>query len=242
MTANPILVIREATKSVPAVRYALGIAAIAAAASLVATFTGGYERASVIIMGLLFVGMVLLFVFSVLVRADSTAVRLAAVVLLWSSTAFFVLFLGFTATAAATGWPCNWADFLSFRSSCVPTQGKTIRFDTPDVIVGGRTATYSNPYEKILPQDACIKKVIAHVDDAVGNVAHAALELYLNNYSPDNLIQRHDVPDIPGDITFVVEAVGRKLLFASKQRNNYPGDEETRFHWIEVHYINASAC
>ena len=31
---------------------------------------------------------------------------------------FVLIFMAFTTTSAAIGWPCNWALFLNFHSSC----------------------------------------------------------------------------------------------------------------------------
>jgi hypothetical protein len=39
---------------------------------------------------------------------------------MWSAITFFGLFLLFTVTAVAVGWPCNWADLLKLNNACAP--------------------------------------------------------------------------------------------------------------------------
>ncbi|MDR9808223.1 hypothetical protein [Rhizobium hidalgonense] len=116
---NPMEVIHRARQAVPAVDYALALAGIAAAGSLVVGFIG-YSQASVILFGLLFIGMVLVFVFSRLIVSKSRSIQTAGLSLMWLVLAFFAFFMFFTVTAVATGWPCNWADVLKVKNSCNP--------------------------------------------------------------------------------------------------------------------------
>jgi hypothetical protein len=39
-------------------------------------------------------------------------------VLMWAVTLFVIAFMVFTTTAVATGYPCNWAEFLTLRAAC----------------------------------------------------------------------------------------------------------------------------
>ena len=119
MKYDPIEVLNSARKAVPAVNYALGVAGIAAAAALVAAFTGN-SRAAVIIVGLVFVAMVLLFVFATLVRAKSAAIRRAAEFLLWAVLLFFASFLVLTVSAFSIGEPCNWAKVVGADCRAAP--------------------------------------------------------------------------------------------------------------------------
>jgi hypothetical protein len=93
------------------VDYALGAAGVAVAGAIVTYFIGK-EKASFIILGGMLVAMVLLFVFARLVSAKSQAATNAGIVLLWAVTTFFCIFLLFTATAFAFGWPIRWSTFL----------------------------------------------------------------------------------------------------------------------------------
>src|SRR5207244_9522038 len=87
---------------------------IAAAAAIVSFFLG-HSKAGVIIIGLVFVGMVLLFAFSRLAVAQNPSINFAGVILVWSVLLFFVVFLTFTVTAFAALWPPPWVDFLGIR-------------------------------------------------------------------------------------------------------------------------------
>jgi hypothetical protein len=107
----PLQVLNAARQAVPAVDYALGVAGISAATAIVVFFVGR-TQASIILVALVFIGMLLLFTFSRLAVAQDPPIRLAGVVLLWGVLVFFLLFLGFTATAFLFRAPSAWADFL----------------------------------------------------------------------------------------------------------------------------------
>ncbi|NVO13997.1 MAG: hypothetical protein HXX10_08165 [Rhodoplanes sp.] len=149
---NPWEVLVEAQRRVPALRFAIGVAGIAAAAAIVSHFAGD-TRSAVILISLVFVGMILLFAFSRLVTARSRGARIAGELLLWSVTAFFVLFLGFTAWAAFDGRPCNWAEFLNWRRhpSCIQTNGEKPPSD-PDTHTSAALQTYDG-FTIMIPQD-----------------------------------------------------------------------------------------
>ena len=113
---DPLHILNLARQAVPAVNYALGVAGISAAGAIV-TFFLGWTRASVVLIALIFVGMLLLFLFSQLAVARDRTIQLAGAVLLWAVLLFFVSFLGFTVTAFALLWPPAWADFLGIQKS-----------------------------------------------------------------------------------------------------------------------------
>jgi hypothetical protein len=113
---SPWDVLETARRAVPAIDFALAAAAVAAAGAIIVGFLGR-RRATVIIVGGVFVAMILLFVFSKLVAAENLSVVNAGVALLWAVVAFFIAFLVFTATAVALGWPRPWADVLGLESS-----------------------------------------------------------------------------------------------------------------------------
>jgi hypothetical protein len=103
---------------VPAVRYALGIAGIAAAVSIITTFANGYSHATLISIALTIIVMFVIYLFSLLVSSKSPSIHLAGLVMMWGVIMFVLIFMAFTTTSAAVGWPCNWALFLNFHSSC----------------------------------------------------------------------------------------------------------------------------
>ena len=124
---SPWQVLIAARKAVPAVDYALGIAGLAAAAAFIMRLLGR-THASIILLGLLFIGMVLLFAFSRLVIAKSKSIQIAGAVLLWAVMLFFLSFLGFTVTAFALSppWPKPWANFLGLtHTSPTPTVNRS---------------------------------------------------------------------------------------------------------------------
>lgn len=119
MAPEPTGILQTAIRQVPSVRYALGIAGIAAAGSLVTKFLG-YDRASIIIIGGTFVGMILLYVFSRMVASQSEATTIHGIVLLYAMIFFFCCFLFFTVTAFSFTWPLPWAIFIGAASTPSP--------------------------------------------------------------------------------------------------------------------------
>jgi hypothetical protein len=124
LLTEALRVLEAARTAVPAVNYALGAAGIAAAGAIV-TFFIGETKAAAIIFGAMIVAMVLLFAFSRLIVAKSAAATNAGIVLLWAVTIFFCVFLVFTTTAVAFGWPLTWASVLGLQqqqqaTNCAP--------------------------------------------------------------------------------------------------------------------------
>jgi hypothetical protein len=112
---NPLAILKEAIKQVSAVKYALGLAGIAAAGAIIIGFLGK-GPAAIIIMGLTLIGMVLLFLFSTLVSSKSISIKIAGHVLLWAVLVFFITFMGFTVSAFAGYGPERWAEFLKIST------------------------------------------------------------------------------------------------------------------------------
>jgi uncharacterized protein YjbI with pentapeptide repeats len=110
--AGLLALIQEAQRSVPAVKYALGVVGIAAAAGIVSGVLG-HTRSALLLLTLIFVGMVLLFLFARLVSSGpSPSIQLAANVIMWTIVLVFsaALFLGLLAVAAR--WPPGVVNFL----------------------------------------------------------------------------------------------------------------------------------
>jgi hypothetical protein len=91
-------VLNQAIARVDAVKYALGLAGVAAAAAIIITFLGSLQTAAIVLGGML-VAMVLLFVFARLTKSRSRSITIAGVVLLLSVVIFFCAFLVLTLTA-----------------------------------------------------------------------------------------------------------------------------------------------
>jgi hypothetical protein len=115
VTLLPNEILNRAIQEVPAVKYALGVSGVAAAVAIINHFIGT-SSSSWILLVLVFVGMILLFLFSALISSAAPAIQLAGEVLVWAVLIFFLIFLGFTALAFATGLPCNWADIVGVKT------------------------------------------------------------------------------------------------------------------------------
>jgi hypothetical protein len=100
-----------ASRKVPAVKYAFGLAGIAACGAIIALILGT-TKSALVILTLTFVGSVLLFVFAKLSTSQNQSVFLAGSVLVWAIVGFFTVFLIITTTAFVGAWPQPWADFL----------------------------------------------------------------------------------------------------------------------------------
>jgi hypothetical protein len=111
---NPFHVLNEARKSVPVVNYALGVAGVAAAGAIV-TLLVGRGLASLVLMVLIFIGMILLYLFSTLAKSNSTATRIAGTVLVWAVLLFFVVFLCLTVSVFLGYGPEAWARFIGVQ-------------------------------------------------------------------------------------------------------------------------------
>jgi hypothetical protein len=100
-----------ASRKVPAVKYAFGLAGIAACGAIIALVLGT-TKSALVILALTFVGSVLLFIFAKLSTSSNQSVFLAGSVLVWAVVGFFTFFLMITTTAFVGAWPQPWADFL----------------------------------------------------------------------------------------------------------------------------------
>lgn len=86
---NPWQVLKEAIKQVPAMRYALAVLALVIVLSTILNFGIGNEKLIVGVLAVL-VGMVLVFLFSVLTELPKHSLRLPALVLVWSVLVFVI--------------------------------------------------------------------------------------------------------------------------------------------------------
>jgi hypothetical protein len=102
--ANALRLVRAASQEVPVVKYALGLAGIAAAAAIVQIFLGKGISAAFIV-GAMIVGMVLLIAISVLMNSKDPSIKYAARALLWAVTISFCIMIFFVLTAIIFGWP-----------------------------------------------------------------------------------------------------------------------------------------
>ena len=86
---SPLDIVREATKAVPAVKYALGVAGVLAALSIAAAFFTSWAAAALGFLVMLIL-MILLYVFSIMVNIAGEAAKPPAIILLYSVVLLFV--------------------------------------------------------------------------------------------------------------------------------------------------------
>jgi hypothetical protein len=114
-TAHAFGVLNQAIGRVDAVKYALGLAGVAAAAAIIITFLGSWQTAAIVLGGML-VAMVLLFVFARLTASRSRFITIAGVILLFSVVIFFCAFLALTLTAVIFERPKVMLDLLHIEN------------------------------------------------------------------------------------------------------------------------------
>src|SRR5262245_24400127 len=117
---KPLAILREATQAVPAVKYALGLAGIAAAVAMVVGLLKDLKLAvfgPIVMLGLMFI----LVVFAGFVKHSGSDIRLLAGFLAWA----FVLLTVATSVLIFTGfffsWPRPLETYLGGKSSFMPT-------------------------------------------------------------------------------------------------------------------------
>jgi hypothetical protein len=126
---NPASVISAAIRAVPVVKYALGLAGVAAAASVVGAFVGS-GPAAIITMAAMLLGMLFLYLVSVVTTGgEPKPLPLPAAVILWAVTLFICAMLFLFTTALAFGWPDNFARAMNLKQSIYA--GLTTRPDPP---------------------------------------------------------------------------------------------------------------
>jgi hypothetical protein len=116
---SPLSLLNTAIQAVPSVRYALGLSGVAAAGAIITSLVSGYTFMTPVTVGLVFLGMVVLILVSIVAAATvSKSSFFAGQVLLWAVTIFVVASLGLTISALAIGVPCHWNELLTHRPDC----------------------------------------------------------------------------------------------------------------------------
>jgi hypothetical protein len=138
---------QTAIKQVPAVKYAFGLAGIAACGAIIALILGP-TKGGITLLALTFIGAILLFVFARLAVSRDPQVYAAGLVMVWAVVAFFTFFLVITTTAFVKAWPQPWADFLGIstgKEEAEVCREKVkvlwIQFNNPDLQYGDALAT-----------------------------------------------------------------------------------------------------
>ncbi|MET4699278.1 hypothetical protein ABIE65_002308 [Constrictibacter sp. MBR-5] len=179
MDPQPIAVLRAAIRQVPAVKYALGIAGIAAAGAIITRLLG-YDKASIIIIGVIFIAMILLYAFSGLIASRKTSTTMPGIILLYAVIFFFCTFLFFTVTAFAFQWPSAWAQFIGATPQDFPgphqVEGDGPVFEPPRMDGRMIDACIRSPQFPEAARLQCIpsaQKLIADAFCKIGHYKHA---------------------------------------------------------------------
>lgn len=101
---SPLKILKEAIRAVPAVKYALGVAGIAAAVAIIAGFKIDY-RVAVLGTIIMFVLMFVLVIFSSFARTAATATKPLALSLAWSFVLLTIATSAFIFTGFFFSWP-----------------------------------------------------------------------------------------------------------------------------------------
>jgi hypothetical protein len=124
---NPLGILRAAIQAVPAVKYALGIAGIAAAIAIIGGFKIDY-RVAVFGVIIMFVLMVVLVLFAKLSKASDPTFATAGKVFLWFSLVLVIAVATFLTTSVFFSWPRDLGSWLGQKAS-----GRARREPTRDV-------------------------------------------------------------------------------------------------------------
>ena len=128
--------IRFSMQALPEVKYAVGLAGIAACVALVRGFQPGVTIVSMLpIFGGSIVCMALLLLF---VRAakPNRGSSVAGMVLLWAVCIFVITFMGFTISSIAVGWPKPWARLILPERAANAPAASAIRGSVQDGTIG----------------------------------------------------------------------------------------------------------
>jgi hypothetical protein len=157
--ALPWRMLQAATAKVPATRYALAIAGVAAALALAVEFLGSRDpaaiKATLTGVAAMLLLMTVMVVFAAVARVAPTALKLPATFLVWAALVFVVGAAFLTASCLFFRWP------MSFPALSSELFGVAVESVTapPDV-------TYDATGHAVKPGRLCLKEVEGQVDGA----------------------------------------------------------------------------
>lgn len=123
--------LKSARKAVPAVRYAIGLIGVAAAGTIISTIAG-QGKAAILLTGMVFVGMILLYVFSIATRSDNISIKKASAFLIWIVVASFSASLVLILSAISFGEPSGMRDFILSEKPSDRTKLFSVIFSSND--------------------------------------------------------------------------------------------------------------
>lgn len=193
---DALIVLKAATKQLPALRYAWGVVGLSATAAIVIKLNGD-GKAAVIAISLTFIGCFILLLLANAASKGADWVGLPAKILTWSITVFFIVFLAFTVLAYSASWPCNWVAQLEISSSeCKREKNPTTPNEKPEL---GRLLQEleSSSMERRILAVSQIANVLPK-DRNEADYTVRALERYINRHGAlavysSNSFQKQDI-------------------------------------------------
>ena len=110
-SSGPMQILRTAISAVPAVRYALGVAGIIAAAALVKELFSSTQAALLVAAAMLAL-MALLLVFAAATKLAPGFLQMPALVFTWAILILFVMSSGLTVLSVFFGWPKSFPELV----------------------------------------------------------------------------------------------------------------------------------
>lgn len=102
---NPILILREAMKKIPVLKYALGVAGMGAVIAIIDRFKIGDAKIPWIAILILFGFMILLLVFSSFLKSKDPYLRVAGYILIYTTLIIVCTVSILFVTSAFFDWP-----------------------------------------------------------------------------------------------------------------------------------------
>lgn len=153
---NPLDILKQAINKVPVVKYALGVAGIAAAIAIIRTLISDL-RVAVFGIILMLVLMTVLFIFAKVTAIASKEIRLAAIILMWFSLLLTIASASLLFTSVFFDWPINLKRMIS---------GQSVVTDKPPV------------KSEVAPEKTYLRGVVRDIQTKQG-IADAVIEVEL---------------------------------------------------------------
>lgn len=156
---------RQGAKAVPAVSYAIGLAGIAAAFAFIRTLFGDVSLPAMLplLVGAILI-MAVLAIFASALPRQSVAIEngrrvkveepsILGKIFLWAVCIFVIIFMVFTVTAVAVGWPRAWAYIMLPREAAERSLSSAITDDYDPVVSTEGYAYYGRQTESVRSDD-----------------------------------------------------------------------------------------
>ncbi|MGH9823083.1 MAG: hypothetical protein ACREDR_07530 [Blastocatellia bacterium] len=216
--SNPVNVLRAAVKAVPAVKYATGIAGVAAAVAIVLGFTRDPKIATFGVM----IMIALMFVLVIFAYATKNlpGIKWLAAFMAWAIAVLFVVALACVFSAVAFDVPASLAQYLKGVSG-----GVSYKVPPSAVIIGAKTGVNHKEFdlESVPTEQTSITYSLKGHFDVVDGVVNGRLE------SGKLAIAKHIPPGFPDSITRIsfqvyylrpVNGIDQLLVFPERPKDS----------------------